>query len=469
MYVIPYLLGPVGSPYSRVGVELTDSPYVALSMIVMTRMGKVALERLKTTNDYVRGIHSVCNLDPDNKYICHFPDEQLIISVNSNYGGNALLSKKCHALRLASVSARNEGWLAEHMFVIGVENPEGKVTYLTGGFPSASGKTNLAMLRPPEHMRNWKVWLISDDVAWIHLDNEGRFRAINPENGIFGVAPNINVTNNLNILNAIRKNTIFTNVALAEDGTPWWEGKGEPPSALRDWQGRAWVRQRGPAAHPNSRFTTPIHQYPLVSSTFDDPNGVPISAIMFGGRRANLVPLVLEASNWETGVLLAAMMKVETTPAAEHDVGVLRADPMAMRPFCGYNMGDYFRHWLSFSKKSKKLPKIYLFNAFRQGGNRQFLWPGYSENLRVLKWIIDRCEGTADAKETPLGYTPTVDSIDLSGLSVSSDTIKELLRVDERLWIQELETSRSFFVSFGEELPRELWNAHSKLKEKLTS
>ncbi len=467
MYVIPYLLGPVDSPYSRVGVELTDSPYVAANMMIMTRVGQIAFDHMKSTGHFVKGVHSAGNLDPKNKYICHFPDEKLIISVNSNYGGNALLSKKCHALRIGSVTAREEGWLAEHMFLIGAEDPEGKIAYISGAFPSASGKTNVAMLRPPPGMEGWKIWAISDDITWIHIDPQGTFRAINPEAGFFGVAPNTNMKTNPNIMETIKKNTIFTNVALAADGTPWWEGMGDPPSKLWDWRGKEWMPGGEPAAHPNSRFTTPVSQYPFISPMFDDPNGAPLSAMMFGGRRATQVPLILETENWEQGVLMAVMLKAETTTAADGKAGVVRADPMAMKPFCGYNMADYFTHWLKFRLKSNRPPKIFLFNAFRRNQAGQFLWPGYGQNLRVLKWMIDRCNGRAEAVETPIGYVPTPNSLDLHGLDISPSTLQELLRVDAKEWVRELEASQTLFESFGERFPSLLWKEYSDLMEKL--
>ncbi|MGI0091130.1 MAG: phosphoenolpyruvate carboxykinase (GTP), partial [Nitrososphaerales archaeon] len=391
MYVAAYLMGPTGSPYSQVGVEITDSPYVVISLRIMTRMGSVALEHLKSGSEFVKGIHSMGTMDPNLKHICHFPDAKLIMSVNSSYGGNALLSKKSHSLRIACVSARKEGWMAEHMLIAGVQDDKGNVSYITGAFPSSSGKTNLAMLKPPPSYPGFKVMTVGDDIAWIHLGrDDGKLYAINPEAGFFCVAPHTNLKTNPNLMETIKKNTIFTNVALAPGKTPWWEGKQPlPPNdsspSLLDWQGREWKPGGDPAAHPNSRFTVSISQYPSLSPKYEDPSGVPISAILFGGRRASLVPLVYEAFSWEHGVLIGAMMKVETTAAAEGAVGVLRNDPMAMTPFCGYNMADYFQHWLSFASKSKNLPKIFQVNWFRMGKDKKFLWPGYGENIRVLK------------------------------------------------------------------------------------
>lgn len=466
MYVIPYLLGPAGSTYSQVGIELTDSRYVAVNMEIMTKVGKVAIEHMKD-GEFVKGIHSTGQLDPNRRYICHFPNKKLIMSLNSNYGGNALLSKKCHALRLASVMARDEGWLAEHMLVIGIEDPEGTVTYVTGAFPSASGKTNLAMLKPPEYMKDWKVWAVSDDIAWIHLDLEGKFRAINPESGFFAVAPNTNVKTNPKIMETVRTNTIFTNVALAMDRTPWWEGMGEHPRKLWDWQGKVWTAGKGPAAHPNSRFTTSINQYRSLSPEYTNPNGVPITAIIFGGRRSDLVPLVYESFSWEHGVLMGAMLKVETTAAAAGEVGVLRYDPMAMKPFCGYHIADYFRHWLSFRSRSKNLPKIFQINAFRMGKDGRFLWPGYGHNLVVLKWIIDRCRGRADAVETPIGYVPTPDSLNVAEMNLPASTITELLQVNRTAWMDEIESSWLFFKTLGEQFPDVLWKELSKLRDRL--
>ncbi|MDA4119173.1 MAG: phosphoenolpyruvate carboxykinase (GTP) [Thaumarchaeota archaeon] len=466
LYVVPYLMGPGGSPRSQVGVEVTDSLYVVVSLGIMTRMGAVALESLRGGRRFVRGIHSTGTMDHSLRYICHFPESELIMSVNSNYGGNAFLSKKSHSLRIASVSARKEGWLAEHMFVVGIGDASGKLTYVSGAFPSASGKTNLAMLSPPPNLDKFKVWLIGDDIAWLELSPDGRLHAINPEVGCFCVASNSSEKTNPNLMEAIRKNTIFTNVGMTAVRGPWWDAL-PPAASVLDWQGRPWKPGGAPAAHPNSRFTFPIAEYPMLSPNSDDPRGVPISAILFGGRRSGLVPLVCEAFSWEHGVLLGAMMKVETTAAAEGAVGKLREDPMAMRPFCGYNMSDYFQHWLDFSRKSKNLPKIFQVNWFRKGKDGRFLWPGYGENLRVLKWIVGRVNGRAEAVKTPIGYVPAPGSLDLEGLELQEGAIEELLRVDREGWLGEASASEEFLKTFGERLPKALWREHRDLVARL--
>jgi phosphoenolpyruvate carboxykinase (GTP) len=467
MYVVPYLMGPVGSPYSQVGVELTDSQYVVVSLRIMTRVGTIALAQIREDR-FVKGVHSMGNLDPRQKYICHFPESQTIMSINSNYGGNALLSKKSHSLRIASVLARNEDWMAEHMLILGFQDADGEVTYMTGAFPSASGKTNLAMLKPPKEFDKFKVLAVGDDIAWLHLGSEQKIFAINPEAGFFCVAPHTSPTTNPNLIDCIRENTIFTNVALASDNTPWWEGKGPVPESLVDWQGREWVPGNNtPAAHPNSRFTVSVSQFPSLSPNYEDPNGVPISAILFGGRRASLIPLVFEALSWEHGILMGAMMKVETTAAAEGAVGVLRNDPMAMTPFCGYNMADYFQHWLDFSKKSWDLPKIFQVNWFRIGKGNKFLWPGYGQNIRVLKWISDRIKGKADAIKTPIGYIPSPNAIDTGGLSLVDGAMDELLRVDKEGWLEELKSTEAYFRTFGDKFPKALWKEYKELTERL--
>jgi phosphoenolpyruvate carboxykinase (GTP) len=467
MYVVPYLMGPVKSPYSQVGVELTDSPYVVISLRIMTRVGAVALAQIRG-DEFVKGVHSMGKLDPKKKYICHFPESQTIMSINSNYGGNALLSKKSHSLRIASVLARHEDWMAEHMLILGFQDDDGEVTYMTGAFPSASGKTNLAMLRPPKEFDKFKVLTVGDDIAWLHLGSKQKMFAINPEAGFFCVAPHTSPTTNPNLIDSIRKNTIFTNVALSSDNTPWWEGKGQAPESLIDWQGKEWrPGNNTPAAHPNSRFTVSVSQFPSLSPSYEDPNGVPISAILFGGRRASLVPLVFEALSWEHGVLMGAMMKVETTAAAEGAVGVLRNDPMAMTPFCGYNVADYFQHWLDFSSKSQNLPKIFQVNWFRLGKDRKFLWPGYGQNIRVLKWIADRIKGKADAIKTPIGYVPSGDAIDTRGLNLPEGAMDELLNVDRKGWLEELKSTEAYFRSFGEKFPKGLRKEYEELVERL--
>lgn len=467
MFVIPYIMGPPDSVHSQVGVEITDSLYVAISLRIMTRMGEPALERLKDIGEFVKGIHSMGTRDPTQKFICHFPDSKLIMSINSNYGGNALLSKKSHSLRIASVSAREEGWMAEHMLILGIQDKSGETTYITGAFPSASGKTNLAMLKPPIDYADHKILLIGDDIAWLHLGEDRRLYAINPEAGFFCVASHTSPKTNPNLLQTINRDTIFTNVALGPGLMPWWEGKGPVPESLIDWHGNAWKSGGATAAHPNSRFTVPISHYPSLSPKFEDPEGVPISAILFGGRRASLSPLVYEALSWEHGVLMGALMRIETTAAAEGKVGVLRNDPMAMTPFCGYNMGDYFQYWLDFAKRSKRLPKIFQVNWFRLGADGKFLWPGYGENMRVLKWITDRSKKRVDAIKTPIGYLPTKESLNLQGLDIKEETVNELLRVDRNGWLEELNGIKSYFESFGDRFPKRLWQEYDALVSRL--
>jgi phosphoenolpyruvate carboxykinase (GTP) len=455
MYIIPYCMGPLDSPYSRCGVEITDSPYVVANMYLMTRMGKPALERIERDGSFVKGLHSTGELDPEKRFIMHFPEELTIMSYGSGYGGNALLGKKCHALRIASYQARTEGWLAEHMLILGVESPAGETHYLAAAFPSACGKTNLAMLIPPESQKGWKVWTLGDDIAWLHLDAEGRMRAINPEAGYFGVVPGTNRKTNRNAFDMIQSNTVFTNVAVTADNEPWWEEKGDGEPAI-DWRGRPYKRGDGPAAHPNSRFTVSAKQNPSYSTLAEAPEGVPLSALVFGGRRRELAPLVYQAKSWAHGVLVAASVASETTAAATGQVGVVRRDPMAMKPFCGYNFADYWAHWLSFADRSKKLPGVFHVNWFRRDSAGKFLWPGYGENLRVLRWIIERCAGRAGAIETPIGFLPKPSDIDTRGLDVSSATLDQLLAVDNAQWRAEMADLSKYFASFGKRLPPRL-------------
>ena len=466
LYVIPYCMGPLDSPYARCGVEITDSPYVVANMYLMTRMGKAALERIERDGTFVKGWHCTGELDPERRYIMHFPEELTIMSYGSGYGGNALLGKKCHALRIASWQARDEGWLAEHMLIVGIENPKGETHYVAAAFPSACGKTNLAMLIPPESHAGWKVWTLGDDIAWIHVGSDGRLRAINPEAGYFGVVPGTNRKTNRNAFDMITHDTIFTNVALTADMEPWWEEKNEGEPVI-DWQGNAYKPGNGPAAHPNSRFTVSAKQNPSYSSLAEAPEGVPISALVFGGRRRELAPLVYEAKDWAHGVLVGASVASETTAAATGKVGIVRRDPMAMKPFCGYNYGDYWAHWLSFAERTSRLPKIFHVNWFRRDADGRFLWPGFGENLRVLRWIIDRCEGRAGAVETPIGYLPRPEDLDVSGLDVSAETLAQLLAVDPAQWRDEMNDLGAYFDTFGDRLPRRLKEEHQRVLDAL--
>lgn len=474
MYIIPYSMGPIGSPFSKVGVELTDSIYVVLNMAIMTRMGTQAFEHLgDTSNDFVRGLHSKATLDAANKYICHFPEDNTIWSINSGYGGNVLLGKKCFALRIASYQGKNEGWMAEHMLILGIENPQGQVKYIAAAFPSACGKTNLAMLIPPEvyKKKGYKVWCVGDDIAWIRIGSDGRLWAINPENGFFGVAPGTNAKSNPNALASTRQGTIFTNVALNKDNdTVWWEGLDKnPPKNALNWKGEPWDCTDGSkGAHPNSRFTAPAKNCPCLSSEFNSITGVPLSAIVFGGRRAKTAPLVYQSFDWNHGVFVGSIMASETTAAAAGAVGVVRRDPMAMLPFCGYHMGDYFGHWIEMGKKlGDKAPKIFNVNWFRTDDEGHFIWPGFGDNMRVLMWILDRCEGKADAVETAIGYEPKPEDINLEGLDIDADAVKNLLDVDKELWRQDLAGVEEFYAKFEGHIPEELVKEKEALAARL--
>jgi phosphoenolpyruvate carboxykinase (GTP) len=456
MYVIPYCMGPIDSPLARCGVEITDSPYVVANMRIMTRMGAAALARIEREGSFVKGLHSTGELDPERRFIMHFPEELTIKSYGSGYGGNALLGKKCHALRIASNQARNEGWLAEHMLIVGIENPQGETHYIAAAFPSACGKTNLAMLIPPESYRRegWKVWTVGDDICWMRPGADGRLYAINPEAGFFGVAPGTSDATNPNALKSVARDTIFTNVAVTADNQPWWEGL--PGTPALDWQGRPYDPANGPAAHPNSRFTVSAQQCPTWSPKAEDAQGVPISAIVFGGRRPSLLPLVMEARDWSHGVLMGAAMGSETTAAATGAVGVLRRDSMAMKPFCGYHYGDYFAHWLSFDRPGAQLPKIFHVNWFRKGQDGKFLWPGFGDNLRVLQWMIDRVEGRIDGQPTPIGTLPATGELILDELDVAEGAVRELLAVDVAGWQAELEAIGAYLDDFAPRLPPRL-------------
>ena len=457
LYVIPYCMGPVDSPFARCGVEITDSPYVVANMKLMTRMGDAALARIEREGSFVKGLHSTGDLDPEKRLIMHFPEELTIKSIGSGYGGNALLGKKCHALRIASFQARNEGWLAEHMLIVGVESPEGDTHYIACALPSACGKTNLAMLIPPKSLPGWKIWTLGDDIAWLHPGEDGRLYAINPESGYFGVVPGTNAKTNKNAFDMITHDAIFTNVARTEDNEPWWEDKksGEPSI---DWRGQPYDPDNGPAAHPNSRFTVAAGNNPVYSSLAEAPGGVPVTAIVFGGRRKELAPLVYQAKSWQHGVLVGAGVASETTAANVGEVGVVRRDPMAMKPFCGYNFADYWAHWLSFGEKSDRLPGIFHVNWFRQDDSGRFLWPGFGENLRVLRWIIDRSKGSVDANETPIGFLPNAEDVDMTGLDIEPDALHALTSIDIGQWQVEMDAIRDYFESYGDRLPKALEN-----------
>ncbi|MGH8093513.1 MAG: phosphoenolpyruvate carboxykinase (GTP) [Chthoniobacterales bacterium] len=473
MFVVPYIMGPPDSPLAKIGYEITDSIYVVLSMRIMTRMGVLASARLgeKTDAEFNRGVHSLLDVNPERRWICHFPQDNAIISVGSGYGGNVLLSKKCLALRIASYLAKKQGWLAEHMLILGVESPEGKKHYVAAAFPSACGKTNFAMLVPPLHFAGWKITTIGDDIAWMEIRNDGRLYAVNPESGYFGVVPGTSYKSNPNAMRSIEHDTLFTNVALTKDGDVWWEGKdGDPPDEAIDWRGHSWTpASQDKAAHPNSRFATPMRNNPVLDPAVKDPAGVPISAIIFGGRRSNTMPLVFQADDWRHGVYVGATMASETTAAATGAVGQVRRDPMAMLPFCGYNIGEYFQHWLATGKRLSNPPLIFHVNWFRKNAEGKFLWPGFGENLRVLKWIVDRCEGRGGAGDSPIGAVPRAEDLDLGGLEgVSPETMRELLAVKPDEWARELAGQKKFLESLGPKVPKELLAEYEKVAKRLS-
>jgi phosphoenolpyruvate carboxykinase (GTP) len=477
MYVIPFSMGPVGSEFSKIGVELTDSIYVVLNMRIMTRIGKKVLEQLNTDGEFTKCLHGKADLDVNKRLILHFPEDNTIWSVGSGYGGNVLLGKKCLSLRIASYLAKQEGWLAEHMLIMGIEEPNGHIEYIAGAFPSACGKTNLAMLVAPDGLKKkgYKIWTVGDDIAWMRIDTDGSLWAINPESGFFGVAPGTNSKTNPNAMETIKKNTIFTNVLLKPDGTVWWEdGDGPIPSEGLDWTGKPWkpgmLDDNGKpvyGANPNSRFTAPIAQCPTASFRLEQHHGVPISAIIVGGRRAHLAPLVYESFNWQHGVYVAATMASERTAAQFGKLGEVRRDPMAMLPFCGYNMADYFKHWLEMGKQMVKPPRIFHVNWFRTDENGKFLWPGFGENLRVLEWILQRCNNSVEAVKTPIGYIPKTEDIDMTGLELPKASMEKLLLVDKNAWLQELESQKEFFKIFAKDIPKELPEEWQALKDRL--
>jgi phosphoenolpyruvate carboxykinase (GTP) len=470
LYVIPFLMGAPGSSFSKVGIQVTDSVYVVLNMRIMTRMGKVALDHLRDSGDFTRCLHSKADLDIERRFICHYPQDNTIWSVGSGYGGNALLAKKCLALRIASKLGQQEGWLAEHMLIVGVESPDGEIIYICGAFPSACGKTNLAMLVPPDSMKGWKIHTIGDDISWLRVGQDGRLWAVNPEAGCFGVAPGTGSNTNRNAMRTVTRDTIFTNVALRPDGTVWWEGHDDPvPYNAQDWRGKPWDPEGGhPAAHPNARFTVSIKQCPSYSPEWEKPEGVPISAMLFGARRQKMIPLVYQSFNWQHGTFLGATLASETTAAATGAVGVVRRDPMAMLPFCGYNMGDYWAHWLAMGKRATNPPKIFRVNFFQRNERGRFLWPGFGENLRILRWIIERCKGGGQATETPIGYVPKASSLAGEGLEISKADLDQLVAVDPAAWENNLKSQRDFFDTFGDHLPAGIQEEHKALASRLS-
>lgn len=469
MYVIPFLMGVAGSPFTKIGIELSDSIYVVLNMRIMTRMGQVAIDELGTDRGFTKCLHSKGELDIERRFILHFPEDNTIWSYGSGYGGNVLLGKKCLSLRIASWLGLQEGWMAEHMLIVGIESPDGEVTYICGAFPSACGKTNLAMLIPPDTMKGYKVWTVGDDISWLRIGPDGRLWAVNPEAGFFGVAPGTSMKSNPNAMKTVQRNSIFTNVVLTSDNAVWWEGMGvDPPAEGIDWKGEPWTPQsQENGAHPNARFTAPASQCPVISPHWEDPRGVPISAMLFGGRRAKVAPLIYQSFNWRHGTFVGATMASETTAAASGAVGVVRRDPMAMLPFCGYDMSRYFRHWLDMGKKVPNPPKIFHVNWFKKSDDGGFLWPGYGDNLRALEWVVRRCKDEAEAVETPIGWVPAKSSLNLEGLDISDQAVDQLLEVDHDIWVEELESMQKFFDQFGYSLPEEFVEEQQELKKRL--